>query len=328
MESNQYDLSSLLRHELDKVSQIVYTSVQTHVPLISTISEYLLRLSGKRLRPLLTIASQRLFDDSNDRCIPLAAAVECIHTATLLHDDVVDHSTTRRGQKTANIVFGNQACILVGDYLFTRAFKLMLLDDDYRVLKILADASSQIAEGEVWQLDRSSDLSISLNELISIAESKTATLFSAACEVGSMVANQPKEITDHMKNYGLNLGILFQLTDDILDYFGNPQTWTKNLGDDLNEKKVTFPVIFLYEKANLIEKKYLKKLYERRYHPTPTDFENVIQMMNDHEILKQSKAFAQFYAEKSLFHINSIQSNSPLKACLIDLVDYCINRGY
>jgi octaprenyl-diphosphate synthase len=226
------------------------------VALIPKLASYLIAAGGKRIRPLMTLASTSIFSGDMTRAHSLAAAVEFIHTATLLHDDVVDESTARRGQDSANLVFGNQASVLVGDFLFSRAFQLMVDDGSLDVLRILSDASAIIAQGEVMQLSTANNLSTGMGEYLEVIRAKTAALFAAACEVGPVIAGADAAATRAMAEYGLNLGIAFQIADDALDYAATQEKIGKTPGDDFREGKMTAPIILALMKASPEEMKF------------------------------------------------------------------------
>jgi len=242
-------LLSLLQKQLNAVNTCLLQKMESPVALIPEIAGYLISLGGKRLRPLLTIASAELCGYKGERHIHLAACVEFIHTATLLHDDVVDESTLRRGRQTANSLWNNKASVLVGDFLFSRAFELMVADGSLEVLDILSKASSAISEGEVLQLSMSHSLELTQETYLKIIESKTARLFSAATEVGAVVAKASAEERKALTQFGRALGIAFQLMDDILDYSANQGQLGKTIGDDFREGKVTLPLILAYQKG-------------------------------------------------------------------------------
>ena len=228
-------LSTALERDMLAVNEQIITHMQSPVALIPQLASYLIAAGGKRIRPLLTLASTSIYSGDMSRAHGLSAAVEFIHTATLLHDDVVDESEERRGQKAANLIFGNQASVLVGDFLFSRAFQLMTADGSLDVLKILSDASAIIAEGEVMQLTTMGNLNTDMDTYIEVIKSKTAALFAAACEVGPVIAGADKGAAQAMADYGMNMGIAFQIADDALDYDANQAELGKTIGDDFRE---------------------------------------------------------------------------------------------
>jgi octaprenyl-diphosphate synthase len=240
-------LQDMLSTDLQAVNKEIITRLQSKVDLIPQLASHLIAAGGKRLRPLLTLAAAQLCGYTGDRHIKLAACVEFIHTATLLHDDVVDHSDKRRGLDTANAIWGNKASVLVGDFLFSRSFQLMVEDGSLEVLRILSGASATIAEGEVAQLLTANNMATTEEEYLAVIRAKTAALFSAAAEIGAVIADRPQTEQQALHEYGLNLGLAFQISDDVLDYA--PNSLGKNMGDDFRDGKVTLPIILAYQKA-------------------------------------------------------------------------------
>lgn len=253
------ELSEILDSDMRTVNALILKHMDSPVKLIPQLASYLIAAGGKRVRPLLTLASTAIYDGDMNRAAGLAASVEFIHTATLLHDDVVDGSEQRRGQDAANLVFGNQASVLVGDFLFSRAFQLMTADGSLDVLRILSNASAIIAEGEVMQLTTANNLNTTMDEYIAVIEAKTAALFAAACEVGPIIAGADAAQAKAMADYGLNMGIAFQIADDTLDYMAQREKLGKHIGDDFREGKITAPVLFALEKADETEKAFWQK---------------------------------------------------------------------
>ena len=246
-------LTEIVRPDLHLVNQIIVREMQSRVTLIPKLAGHIVASGGKRVRPMLTLAAAHLCGYKGHRHIKLAACVEFIHTATLLHDDVVDDSNLRRGVKTANILWGNEASVLVGDFLFSRAFQIMVADGSLEVLKILSDASAVIAEGEVHQLLTTNDITTSEDAYLDVITAKTAALFSAACRIGAVVANKNFSDEEALASYGRNLGIAFQLIDDTLDYSTHSGNFGKSIGDDFREGKVTRALITsnIEETANI-----------------------------------------------------------------------------
>ena len=252
-------LADLLREDLSACDLAIVARMDSPVALIPQLAAHIVAAGGKRLRPLLTLASARLCGypiGAGMRHVNLAACVEFIHTATLLHDDVVDESVLRRGLASANAVFGNKASVLVGDFLFARAFQLMVEDGSLRVLAILSGAAATIAEGEVLQLITQNDLTTSEARYLEVVQGKTAALFSAACQVGAVVADRPEADERALAEYGTNLGIAFQLVDDALDYAADQATLGKTVGDDFREGKITFPVLAAYGAGDVTERAF------------------------------------------------------------------------
>ena len=229
---------------MDKVNDCIHANLQSDIMMIPAIGHYIVNCGGKRLRPLLSLLSARLFDYQGGRHIPLSVVVEFIHTASLLHDDVVDSSDQRRGAPSANGVWGNQASVLVGDYLFSRSFQMMVSDGDIAMLKLMSDVTNALAEGEVLQLSRTFHLDMTEEECLEVVERKTAVLFKAAAEVGAHVAGQNAAVVTSMAEYGMCLGVAFQLMDDALDYLAEAEDAGKPVGHDLEEGKITLPLIY------------------------------------------------------------------------------------
>lgn len=239
-----------LGNDLAKVNVVINQAVQSEVVLISQVGQYIISGGGKRLRPILTILAGKALGFDHEKLYSLAAMVEFIHTSTLLHDDVVDESDLRRGRETANNMFGNAAAVLVGDFLYTRAFQLMVQSDSLRILQVMADATNIIAEGEVLQLMNIGNIDITEEEYIQVIQYKTAKLFEAAAQVGAILAGASAEHETALKDFGMHIGTAFQIIDDVLDYTGTADTIGKNVGDDLAEGKPTLPLIYLMHKGS------------------------------------------------------------------------------
>src|SRR5512143_3105943 len=256
-------LNDMVRDDLRLVNALIVDRMQSPVPLIPQLAGHVVAAGGKRLRPMLTLASARLCGYRGGRHQALAACVEFIHTATLLHDDVIDDSDLRRGLATANAVWGNKASVLVGDFLFSRAFQLMVTDGSLRVLEILSGASAVIAEGEVLQLITSNDTATSEQAYLDVIRCKTAALFAAACRIGAVVSDRSRVEEEALDSYGLNLGIAFQLIDDVLDYSARQTELGKTVGDDFREGKVTLPVILAYRRGDEEERAFWRRCLEK-----------------------------------------------------------------
>ena len=277
---------------------------RSDVPLIPQLAGYLIASGGKRIRPLLTLATARLIDADINQATLLAATVEFIHTATLLHDDVVDESTERRGKKTANLVFGNQETVLVGDFLFSRAFQLMVKTNSIEILRILSQASAVIAEGEVLQLQHQGNLSIGWDNYKDIIKAKTASLFAASCEVRGAIVKD-KEIQEHLNAYGHNLGMAFQVTDDTLDYDANQEDLGKTVGDDFREGKLTAPILFALDEATEDEKAFWKRTMVD-HDIKDGNLEHAKSLIIKYDGLNQSKKLANIYVERAKDSIDAI----------------------
>lgn len=315
-------LLSLLQKQLSAVNTCLLQKMESPVTLIPEIAGYLISLGGKRLRPLLTIASAELCGYNGERHIHLAACVEFIHTATLLHDDVVDESTLRRGRQTANSLWNNKASVLVGDFLFSKAFELMVADGSLEILDILSKASSAISEGEVLQLSMSHSLELTQETYLKIIESKTARLFSAATEVGAVVAEASDEKRKALAQFGQALGIAFQLMDDILDYTANQGQLGKTIGDDFREGKVTLPLLLAYQKGS--EAAFWEDMLAKETRDD-NDLQKALSLLNESNALIESKQKAAIYVEKALACLAKFPP-SPLKYALEELAHFSLHR--
>ncbi|MBY0271866.1 MAG: polyprenyl synthetase family protein [Alphaproteobacteria bacterium] len=315
-------LLSLLQNQLSAVNTCLLQKMESPVALIPEVAGYLISLGGKRLRPLLTIASAELCGYKGERHIHLAACVEFIHTATLLHDDVVDESTLRRGRQTANSLWNNKASVLVGDFLFSRAFELMVADGSLEILDILSKASSAISEGEVLQLSMSHSLELTQETYLKIIESKTARLFSAATEVGAVVAKASDEKRKALAQFGQALGIAFQLTDDILDYTANQGQLGKTIGDDFREGKVTLPLLLAYQKGR--ETSFWEDMLAKETRDD-NDLKKALTLLNESNALIESKQMAEIYVEEALACLTKFPPTS-LKSALEELAHFSLHR--
>jgi octaprenyl-diphosphate synthase len=318
-------LKALLKEDLKALDRVIGDQLSSSVPLIPKVGQHLIHAGGKRLRPLLTIASYRLFNAEGDNVIDLAAAVEFIHNATLLHDDVVDESKLRRGVLSANEIWGNQASVLVGDFLLARSFQLMLTSNNPEVLSILADAAACISEGEILQLSLCHTFDISLKDSLRIIEAKTARLFAAACEVGALLAGHENHASA-LRNYGHNLGISFQIIDDILDYCANEDELGKEVGNDFKEGKITLPIILTYPHCTSEEKQFLKKTLID-HNQSPDDFSKLLQILRKYDGLKEAYDIAMQYGNHASQALHSIPEGN-VKELLIELVNHCLKRQY
>ncbi len=321
-----HQLQQLVGDEIGAVNDVILDRMQSRVALIPTLASHLIASGGKRLRPMLTLASAKLCGYEGARHVKLAACVEFIHTATLLHDDVVDESDLRRGAATANAVFGNEASVLVGDFLFSRSFQLMVEDGSLRVLEILSNASSVIAEGEVAQLITNNDTSTSEDAYLDVIRAKTAALFAAACRIGAVVAERQNVEEDALDGYGRNLGIAFQLVDDALDYSAEQAALGKTVGDDFREGKITLPVVLAYRRGNSEERAFWRRTLEEDDR-AEGDFEQAVALMNKHGSLHATIERARHYGEIAKDSLG-IFSDSSCKVALLGIVDFCVARGH
>jgi len=317
-------LAALVDEDLKKVNELILRHMDSPVVLIPQLAGHIIAAGGKRLRPMLTLASSKLCGYTGKRHIGLAACVEFIHTATLLHDDVVDESDLRRGLKSANAVWGNKASVLVGDFLFSRSFELMVADGSLEVLGILSRASSVIAEGEVMQLITANDTETGEAAYLDVIKAKTAKLFAAACRLGAVVAERPKVEEDALETFGTNLGIAFQLIDDVLDYSAKQATLGKTVGDDFTEGKITLPVILAFHRGSENERNFWRRCLEDLKREDG-DLERAIELMEKHNALADSVERARHYSAIARDALG-IFGDSPEKAALIELIDACIER--
>jgi len=319
-------LQRLVADELDAVNAVILARMQSRVELIPALASHLIASGGKRLRPMLTLAAARMCGHEGERQVGLAACVEFIHTATLLHDDVVDASDLRRGAATANAVFGNEASVLVGDFLFSRAFQLMVEDGSLRVLEILSNAAAVIAEGEVAQLITNHDTTTGEDAYLDVVRAKTAALFAAACRIGAVIAGRPAVEEEALESYGRNLGIAFQLVDDALDYGAEQKALGKTVGDDFREGKITLPVVLAYRRGNAEERAFWRRALENGDREGD-DFERAVALMNRHGSLAATIERARHYGGIARDALG-IFADSESKHALLGIVDFCVSRGH
>ena len=317
-------LLALAGPDMRAVDGLIREHMDSPVPVIPALADHLIAGSAKRLRPLLTIASARLCGARDDACLKLAAAVEFIHTATLLHDDVVDSSELRRGRVAAHLIWGAPASVLVGDFLFARAFELMVGAGSMAALEILARASRVISEGEVLQLTRSHDLDLGQEVYIEIIKAKTAELFAAAAEAGAVSAGASPERCRAMRRYGQELGLAFQLIDDALDYSGDAETLGKNPGDDFREGKVTLPLLLAMSRTGAGERDFWVRTIDRR-EQTPADLDRARDLMRETRALDDTLAPAVRYADGAKAALADPGPNS-WRPALEDLADFAVRR--
>jgi octaprenyl-diphosphate synthase len=330
-------LALLVADDLAACNRVIVANMQSQVALIPQLAAHLVAAGGKRLRPILTLSCARLCGYVPDlaegdrtkagraRSVDLAACVEFIHTATLLHDDVVDESQLRRGLATANAVFGNKASVLVGDFLFSRAFQLMTADGSLEVLRILSDAAATIAEGEVLQLVTQNDLSTQDERYLDVIQGKTAALFAAACRIGAVVAGRGADEEDALADFGLYIGTAFQLVDDALDYAADQVTLGKTVGDDFREGKITGPVLAAYAAGSESERAFWRRTIEQS-EQTDDDLDTALSLMERtgaiHATLRRAVSFAE-RAKQAL----QIFPPSLIRHRLMDVADYTVRRG-
>ena len=319
-------LLSLIENDFKKVNQIINEQVISHVDRIPEVSNHIIKLGGKRLRPILTLTTSKMCGYNEDMHINLAAAVELMHTATLLHDDVVDDSDLRRGKSTSHIVWDNKSSILVGDFLLGKAFQLMVETKSIDCLKNLSNASAKIAEGEVMQLIASDNIKTTEDRYMGIIEAKTAELFSTACVVSALITKSKDEEINALTSFGKNLGIAFQLKDDALDYIGNKNSLGKNTGNDFLEGKVTLPVILAYRRANNKERKFFEDIFNNRIRNNDL-LKKAIKIINHYGTIEDtlSKAYQHGRVAKDAL---AIFPNTEFKDALMKLVDFSIIRTH
>ncbi len=334
---------NLTKCEMQAVNNLIIANMKSQIAIVPQIADYIISAGGKRLRPMLLVACYKLMEkhfgkineaDKNqptNHCALYGACIEFIHTATLVHDDVVDESLLRRGEKTANTVWGNQVVVLVGDFLFSRAFYLMA-SANKRATKVLANASVTLAEGEIMQLLTTNNLDTKVDEYLKMIECKTAVLFSAACKVGSVLfsennnfkAEQTQNLIDNLENFGKYLGIAFQLTDDLLDYVGKPSNLGKDVGDDFKEGKITLPLLIVLQLATEKELKFLDKTIKNRNQQNG-DFEIMIRLIEKYNAVELTEKEAMKYAEKATDELKQFK-DSEMKTALEITAKMAIDR--
>jgi len=320
------ELDALTSEDMKAVNALILRAMESPVTLIPQLASHIIAAGGKRLRPMLTLAAARMCGYAGERHIGLAACVEFIHTATLLHDDVVDESALRRGAESANAIWGNEASVLVGDFLFSRSFELMVADGSLPVLAVLSQASSVIAEGEVLQLTTNNDVETSETAYQEVIRSKTAKLFSAACRIGALVAERPKVEEEALEAYGMNLGITFQLIDDVLDYSASQAKLGKTIGDDFREGKITLPVILAFRRGDEAEREFWRRTMER-LDQNAGDLERATQLMDKHGAIADSIERARHYGAIARDAMGIFDAG-PEKQALTEAIDFCINRAH
>ena len=326
--NNSYlELKNLVGEKLDNVSKIIKYKLASEINLIHKMTDHHLNSGGKRIRPLLTLAAAKLcgYEDGK-RDINLAACIELIHSATLLHDDVIDNSDLRRGTKTANSLWGNQSSILVGDYLFSRCFELMVEDGSPEILKILSSTSSIIAQGEVLQLEHKGEIDVLEETYFNIINMKTAALFAAATKVGGCITNKSKKEKDALESYGKNLGLAFQIADDALDYYSTQKIFGKEIGKDFFEGKTTMPLVIIFQKANDEERDFLKEIFKKEKR-NEDDFSETLALINKYKAVKESLKRAEYFVNIS-YGALEVFKDSKEKKILQNLTSFSLNRSF
>lgn len=315
---------ALIGEDLINVELQFKKDLQSDVPLIRKVGEYVLASGGKRIRPALLLLSAKLCGYNGTRNVTLASVIEFIHTATLLHDDVVDSANLRRGIASANTLWGNEASVLVGDFLFSKSFSLMVADGDLNILKVLSGATTIIAEGEVLQLICTSDMDLTLERYIEVVKAKTAILLSAACQSGAILGQAAPEMEAALEAFGMDLGIAFQLMDDTLDYVASEEQFGKSIGHDLEEGKITLPLIHTLQQCTAAEKQEITQIVEKDL-LEEHDFNTVFQLVDKYDGINHTMKVASHYVSRCKDHL-SIFPASPEKTALAELADYVLTR--
>ena len=326
--NNSYsELKSSVEDKLILVEEKIKTKLSSKVGLVDEMTKYHLRTGGKKLRALLTLGSAKLCGYvKGSRDVNLAACIELIHAATLMHDDVIDKGEIRRGKKTLNNIWGNQSSILVGDYLLSRCFEMMVEDGNLEILKLLSSTSAEISQGEVLQLQHKNEIDMLEETYLKIISYKTASLFAAATKVGSIVANKENKIKEALEFYGKNLGLTFQIADDTLDYNSDLKIFGKEIGNDFYEGKITLPIILLYQKATSIEKKQLKEIFNKQ-NRSESEFKNIVSLIKKYNIISDCYERAKYFinlASNSL----SIFEESKAKNIFQNLTSFTLERNF
>ncbi len=319
-------LSALVKDDLAQVNQLIIDRAGSDVEMIPEVANHLISSGGKRLRPMLTLAAARMCGYAGSGHVKLAAGVEFMHTATLLHDDVVDDSDLRRGKLAARMVWGNSASVLVGDFLLGQAFKMMVEVGSLEALSILSNAAAVIAEGEVHQLAAAKRLATTEDEYLSIVSAKTASLFAASAEVGPVLAARPQAERAAFRSYGANLGLVFQLVDDVLDYGGNSSDLGKAIGDDFREGKITLPVVLAYRRGSDADRDFWHRVVEQT-DIGDGDLAHAIALMKRHRALDDTIDRARHFGAVARDALAPLPS-SPFKSALLEVVDFCIERAH
>ncbi len=319
-------MMALVAQDMNLVNAVILDRMQSEIPLIPELAGHLIAGGGKRMRPMLTLASARLLNYPGTRHHRLAAAVEFIHTATLLHDDVVDSSDLRRGRRTANIIWGNPASVLVGDFLFSKSFELMVESESLKALHILSNASAVIAEGEVNQLTAVRRLDLGEERYLDIIGAKTAALFAAACRIAAVVAERSEAEELALDAYGRNLGIAFQLVDDAIDYVSDASTMGKDAGDDFREGKMTLPVILAYARGDEAARAFWKDAIAG-HRNSDADFAEAIKLVQASRSVDDTLARARHYGQRAIDSLG-IFANGTAKDAMVEAVEFAVARAY
>jgi octaprenyl-diphosphate synthase len=322
------DLKNLVNSRLIEVEKLIEVKLESKVNLINKMSEYHLKSGGKRLRALLTLGSAKLagYDQKGNRDVNLSACVELIHSATLLHDDVIDEGDLRRGIKTSNALWGNQSSILVGDYLLSRCFEIMVDDGDLEILKLLSSTSSKIAQGEVKQLEHKGEADLLEETYIDIINLKTAALFSAATKTGACLAKSNEKEKSALESYGKNIGLAFQIADDALDYYSKEIIFGKKIGKDFYEGKVTLPLIIIFQRADSSERNFLIDTF-KKFKRTKEDFEKTLELIKKYKAVEDSLQRAEYFVNVSHDALGIFEDCNE-KKILQNLTGFSLNRSF
>ena len=323
--SNFNSIMKWLNQDFEKVNDVILANMKSKVPLISQLSGYIISSGGKRIRPLLTLATSKLCKYNGERHINLAASIEFIHTATLLHDDVVDESMNRRGQISAHNVWNNKSCILVGDFLLSKAFRLMIKDGSNRCLDTLSKASVEISQGEVLQLLTNNNIRTSESQYFEVINAKTAELFSAACVISAIISEMNKEKEIALYEYGKYLGTAFQITDDTFDYHSSYKNLGKDIGDDFKEGKVSLPIILAFNRSNEHEKKFWLRVINEKKQKN-NDLSTALDIIKKHNVIKDCFCKARHFATMAKDSLGPFE-NSYEKEKLLHLADFSVDRS-
>ncbi|WP_034348520.1 octaprenyl diphosphate synthase [Noviherbaspirillum massiliense] len=322
--STQHKITHSIAADMEAVNTVIRRRLRSDVPLVNQIAEYIISAGGKRIRPALVLMIANAFGYRGTHHHELAAVIEFIHTATLLHDDVVDESSLRRGRQTANAMFGNAASVLVGDFLYSRAFQMMVAVGNMRIMEILADATNVIAEGEVLQLLNMHDPDVTEERYLQVIRSKTAKLFEAAAQLGALIAGAPEEAIAAAAEFGRSIGTAFQLIDDMLDYSGNAADIGKNVGDDLREGKPTLPLIYLMQNGTPQQRQLVRACIETG---DESHFDEILSAITSSGALAYTKREADKAAEQAATAIATLP-DSKFKDSLLQLCAFAVNRSY
>ena len=320
-------LHDIVADDMAAVNREIVARMSSEVPLIPELAGHIVAAGGKRVRPLLTLATSRMCGYEGKNHIELAACVEFIHTATLLHDDVVDESKLRRGGASANALFGNSASVLVGDFLFSRSFQLMVQIGSLEILNILSSASATIAEGEVLQLSTANNPDTTVDEYYEVIRGKTAALFAAAARVGPVLAGRSEVDAEALEAYGINLGLAFQIVDDVLDYNADQKALGKSIGDDFREGKVTLPVLLAFARGDDGARAFWRRTIEDE-DQKPGDLEQAIAYLQETDAIAVSAKAARHFANEAKEALTSVRGDESISKALADVADFCVERAF